>query len=251
MPAAVTAEIRAALAPSGTLRAAINFGNPVLAQSDPATGEARGVTVDIAHELGRRLHVPVQLVTFDAAGKVFAALATDAWDVAFLAIDPKRATEIVFTPPYVVIEGSYLVRNESPLAAIADVDRPGVRIAAGNGSAYELYLTRTLQHAELVRAPSGADAIAQFFRDGLDVLAGVKSPLVRYAKARDDVRVMEGRFMVIEQAMGVPRARAGGAAYLRSLLEELKAGGFVADSLARSGQTDALVAPPARRGVAW
>jgi polar amino acid transport system substrate-binding protein len=241
----VTAEIRTALAPSGTLRAAINFGNPVLAQSDPATGEARGVSVAIARELGRRLQVPVQLVTFDAAGRVFAALANDAWDVAFLAIDPKRATEIAFTPPYVIIEGGYLVRNESPLAAIADVDRPGVRIAAASGSAYELYLTRTLQHAELVRAPSGPEALALFFEDGLDVLAGVKSPLARLAQSRADVRVMDGRFMAIEQAMGVPRARAGGVAHLRSLLEELKASGFVADALARSGQTDALVAPPA------
>jgi polar amino acid transport system substrate-binding protein len=245
MPHDVTAEVRNALAPSGTLRAAINFGNPVLAQQDPATHEPRGVSVDIARELASRLGVPLALVTFDAAGKVFEALQGGAWDVAFLAIDPKRAAEIDFTAPYVIIEGSYMVRTGSPLRAIEDVDRPGVRIAVGNGSAYELYLSRTIRHAELVRAPTGALAIEQFFRDGLEVAAGVKSPLVRYAQAHEGLRVMEGRFMAIEQAMGTPKGRAAGAAYLRGFVEELKASGFVADALARSGQHDAKVAPAA------
>jgi polar amino acid transport system substrate-binding protein len=243
MPEDNLAPVLQELAPSGTLRAAINFGNAVLAQKDPVTGEARGISIDIARELGRRLRVPVELVTFDAAGKVFAALADGAWDVAFLAIDPKRAAEIEFTPPYVLIEGSYLVRADSPLRTIEDVDRPGVRIAVGNGSAYELYLSRTIKHAQIVRAPTGAESIAMFDRDRLDVVAGVKSPLVTYAQTRADVRVMDGRFMVIEQAMGVKRGRTAAVRYLRSLLEELKASGFVAAGLERSGQRDALVAP--------
>src|SRR5207249_4217608 len=136
---------------TGKVRAAINFGNAVLAQKDPATGEPRGVSVDLARELGRRLGVPVELVTFDAAGKVFEAIKAGAWDVAFLAIDPARAAEIAFTAPYVLIEGTYLVRRDSPLRAIDDVDRDGVRIAVGKGAAYDLYLTRTLKHAQLVR----------------------------------------------------------------------------------------------------
>jgi polar amino acid transport system substrate-binding protein len=234
---------RTTLAPKGTLRAAINFGNPVLAQKDPATGEARGVSVDIARELGRRLDVAVDLVAFDAAGKVFEALKAGAWDVAFLAIDPKRATEIDFTAPYVIIEGGYLVPGESPLRTIDDVDRAGVRIAVGNGSAYELYLSRTIKHAEIVRAPTGGEATALFLRDKLEVLAGVKSPLQKFAKTRTDVRVMDGRFMVIEQAMGVPKGRAAGARYVRSMIEELKSSGFVASGLERSGQSDAKVAP--------
>ena len=172
-----TGAVRNELAPTGTLRAAINFGNPVLAQKDPATGEARGVTVDIARELGRRLGVAVDLVGFDAAGKVFEALKAGVWDVAFLAIDPKRATEIDFTAPYVIIEGSYVVPADSALRAIDDVDRAGVRIAVANGSAYELYLSRTIKHAQIVRAPSGNEAIAMFLRDKLEALAGVKSPL--------------------------------------------------------------------------
>ncbi len=245
MPNPVTPDVLAALAPNGTLRAAINFGNPVLAQQDPVTGEARGVSVDIARELGRRLGVPVELVTFDAAGKVFAALPAGAWDVAFLAIDPKRAAEIDFTAPYVIIEGSYMVPADSPLRTIDDVDRAGVRIAVGNGSAYELYLSRTIRHAQLVRAPTGPEAIDLFLRDRLEAAAGVKSPLVAFASAHPGLRVMAGRFMAIEQAMGAPKGRAAGVAYLRALIEELKASGFVADGLARSGQRDAIVAPPA------
>jgi polar amino acid transport system substrate-binding protein len=237
--------VRSELAPTGKLRAAINFGNPVLAQKDPATGEPRGVSVDLARELGRRLGVPVVLVTFDAAGKVFAALKTGAWDIAFLAIDPARAAEIAFTAPYVVIEGTYMVPADSPLRTIEDVDRDGVRVAVGNKSAYDLYLTRTLKRAQLVRVPTSPAAIDIFLQDRLEVAAGVKQPLLQFAKTNPHVRVMDGRFMVIEQAMGTPKGREGGARYLREFVEEMKASGFVAKGLARSGQGDATVAPKA------
>jgi len=233
------------LAPTGKLRAAINFGNPVLAQKDPATGEPRGVSVDLARELGRRLGVPVELVTFDAAGKVFAALKTGAWDIAFLAIDPARATEIAFTAPYVVIEATYLVPADSPLRTIEDVDRDGVRVAVGNKSAYDLYLTRTLKRAQLVRVPTSPAAIDIFLKDKLEAAAGVKQPLLQFAKTHPNVRVMDGRFMAIEQAMGTPRGREAGARYLREFIEEMKASGFVARGLERSGQGDATVAPKA------
>jgi polar amino acid transport system substrate-binding protein len=236
---------RSELAPTGTLRAAINFGNPVLAQKDPATGEARGVSVDLARELGRRLGVPVVLVTFDAAGKVFDALKSGAWDVAFLAIDPARATEIAFTAPYVVIEGTYLVPADSPLRTIADVDRDGVRVAVGNKSAYDLYLTRTLKRAQLVRVPTSPEAIDIFLKDRLEAAAGVKQPLLQFAKTHPHVRVMEGRFMAIEQAVGAPKGREAGARYLRQFVEEMKASGFVAQGLEKSGQGDATVAPKA------
>jgi polar amino acid transport system substrate-binding protein len=236
---------RSELAPTGKLRAAINFGNPVLAQKDPRTGEPRGVSVDLARELGRRLGVPVELVTFDAAGKVFEALKTGAWDIAFLAIDPARAAEIIFTAPYVVIEATYLVPADSPLRTIEDVDRQGVRIAVGNKSAYDLYLTRTLKHAKLVRVPTSPAAIEVFLNDKLEAAAGVKQPLLQFAKAHPNVRVIDGRFMAIEQAMGTPRGREAGARYLREFIEEMKASGFVAKGLERSGQGDATVAPKA------
>ncbi len=236
---------RSELAPTGKLRAAINFGNPVLAQKDPASGEPRGVSVDLARELGRRLGVPVELVTFDAAGKVFDALKTDAWDIAFLAIDPARATEIAFTAPYVVIEGTYLVPADSPLHTIEDVDRDGVRVAVGNKSAYDLYLTRTLKCAKLVRVPTSPEAIDVFLKDKLETAAGVKQPLLQFAKTHPNVRVMDGRFMAIEQAMGTAKGREAGARYLREFIEEMKASGFVARGLQKSGQGDATVAPRA------
>jgi polar amino acid transport system substrate-binding protein len=240
-----TDAVRSELAPTGKLRAAINLGNPILAQKDATTGEVGGVSVDIARELGRRLGVTVDLATYDTAGKAFDAVRTGTVDVAFLAIDPKRAADIDFTAPYVIIEGGYVVPADSPLRAIDDVDRPGIRIAVVNASAYELHLSRTIRHAELVRASTGPESTAMFLRDKLDVLAGVKSPLQKFAKTRTDMRVMDGRFMAIEQAMCVPKGREAGARYLRAMIEELKASGFVASGLERTGQHDARVAPAA------
>jgi polar amino acid transport system substrate-binding protein len=242
----VPADLVKDLAPTGKLRAAINLGNMVLAQKDPATGEPRGITVDLARELARRLGLPLELVTFDAAGKVFDALKTGSWDIAFLAIEPVRAAEIAFTAPYVIIEGVYLVPTNSPRRAVADVDRDGVRIAVNKGSAYDLYLTRTLKYAQLVRGESGIDL---FLRDKLEAAAGVKQPLVEFAKTNPAVRVMDGRFMEIRQAMGTPKLRYQGreaaARYLHAFVEEMKATGFVAKALEQSNQPDAMVAPPA------
>jgi polar amino acid transport system substrate-binding protein len=230
------------LAPTGTLRAGINLGNMVLAQTDEKTGEPKGITVDLARELGRRLGVPVELVRFDAAGKTFEGLKAGALDIVFLAIEPVRAAEVAFTAPYVIIEGVYLVPKDSALKTVGDVDRAGVRVGVNKGSAYDLFLTRTLKAAQLVRGDSGIDL---FVKDKLDAAAGVKQPLVEYAKTNPAVRVMDGRFMEIQQAMGTPVGRAAGAKYLRQFVEEMKASGFVADALKRSNQPDAAVAPPA------
>jgi polar amino acid transport system substrate-binding protein len=236
----------AQLAPQGRLRAAINLGNPVLAQQD-AGGAPRGVSVDLARALGERLGVPVELVVFDAAGRVVEALKTGAWDLAFLAIDPVRAAEIAFTPPYVIIEGTYLVRADSPYRAVEDLDRDGVRIAVGKGAAYDLFLTRALKQAQLVRADTSAAAIDLFVTQGasqgLQAAAGVRHPLAKAAQRHRELRVLDGRFTAIEQALGIPRARAAGSAYLHAFVEEMKASGFVAEALARSGQGEAAVAP--------
>jgi len=239
----VSPDVLKDLAPTGKLRAAINLGNMVLAQKDPATGQPKGITPDLARELGRRLGVPVELVPFDAAGKVFEAVKTGALDVMFLAIEPVRANEIAFTAPYVLIEGVYMVPTDSKIASVADVDRDGIRIGVSRNSAYDLYLTRTLKHATLVR---GDDGIALFVKDKLDAAGGVKQPLVAYAKTNPNVRILDGRFMEIRQAMGTPKGRGdAGARYLGAFIEEMKASGFVADALKRSNQPDAAVAPPA------
>jgi len=241
-PDVVSQETTRDLAPSGALRAAINFANPVLAQKS-ASGEAQGVSVDLARELARRLGVPVELRAYDAAGKVFGDAKTGAWDIAFIARDPQRANDVDFTEPYVIIEGGYLVPVNSPLRTIEDVDRQGVRIAVGRGSAYDLYLGRTLKQAQLVHAPTSPEAPFLFARDKLEAAAGVKQQLQMYAKDHPEVRVMDGRFMLIEQAMATPRGRPLAIRYLREFVDELKASGFVAASLAKSGQKDAAVAP--------
>ncbi len=235
------------LAPTGKLRVALNFGNSVLVQRG-AHGEPQGVTPDLARELGKRLGVAVEFVRYEAAVDVFKAAGAGAWDIAFLAIEPARASEIVFTAPYLIIQGTYMVRKDSPLQDVGDVDKPGIRIAVGVGSAYDLFLTRTINHATIVRAANGGPRamIDLFVADQLDAVAGVRQSLDGYAADHADMRVMKGHFQDIRQAMGTPKkagqAGEAGAQYLRAFVEEMKASGFIAAALERSGQV-AVVAP--------
>jgi polar amino acid transport system substrate-binding protein len=231
------------MAPTGELRAAINFGNPILAVKDPLTGEPRGVSVDLSRELARRLGVPLELVTFTAAGLVVDAVKDRKVDMAFVAIDPVRGADISYTNAYVVIEGAYLVRNDSPIRSNAEVDRAGNRVVVGKGSAYDLYLTRELKAAKLFRAASSPLVTDVFMAEKMEVAAGVKQQLQADAKRVPGVRLLDGRFMVINQAVGVPRGRDATAAYLRNFIEEMKASGFVARALARHGIEGAAVAP--------
>lgn len=250
LPAAAHAETRPMapdptvlhdLAPTGTLRAAINLGNPVLAQGGP-DGPA-GVSVDLARALAARLGVPVAFITYPGAGAVSGSAGSGTWDICFLAIDPKRAEGISFTEPYVLIAGSYLVPAASPLQTPEAVDRDGVRVSVGRGSAYDLFLTRALTHATLVRAPTSAEAVTAFARDGLEVAAGVHQPLAAYAAAYPEVRLLPGHFMEIPQAMGLPVGRAAGAAYLAAFIAQAKRDGLVRRGLEASGQDPELAAP--------
>ncbi|MGW7684236.1 transporter substrate-binding domain-containing protein [Kribbella sp. NPDC054772] len=229
------------LAPTGVLRASINLGNPVLAQGTPdAPG---GVTVDIARELAKRLDLPLELLCFDAARKSFEAMTTGQADLCFLAIEPARAAEVAFTSPYVVIEGVFAVPRDSALTAVADVDAPGVRIGVKQGSAYDLYLTRTLQQATVVR---GVDGVDVFRAEGLEVAAGIRQPISQYVAEHADLRLIDERFMQIQQAVGTSKAKQPETvAYLHDLIEDLKSTGFIAASLAAAGQDSGLVAPPA------
>lgn len=202
------------------------------------------MSVDLAMELAQRLGVPVELVTFDAAGKVFDAARSNAWDIAFLAVDPARAADIGFTAPYLEIEGVYLVPADSPIRGNADVDRDGVRVAVARGSAYDLFLSRTLKRATLVRAPTSPDAVDLFARERLDVSAGVRQQQVAAAARLPNTRLLSERFMAIGQAAGVPRGRDAGLRYVRAFLEEAKASGFIAAALARHRIDGATVAPP-------
>ena len=237
---------RSELAPSGKLRAAINFGNPILAVKDVATGEPRGVSVDLSRELARRLGVPVEFVTYDAAGKVVEGLKAGAWDVAYVAIDPARAVDINYTAAYVVIEGAYLVPQNSPIRSNDEVDRPHVHVVVGTGSAYDLFLTRNLKQAKIVRAPTSPAVTDLLVAQKLEVAAGVKPQLEADARRIPGLRLLDGRFMVINQAMGTPRGRGeAGVKYLREFVEEMKASGFVAQALERHRIDGASVAPRA------
>jgi polar amino acid transport system substrate-binding protein len=231
--------------PTGRLRAAINLGNPILAHP-VAGGGAGGVSVDLAREFARRLGVDLDLVVVDTAGKSVEAVASEHADIGFFAIDPARGADIAFTAPYVLIEGCYLVRNDSPIRANDDVDQAAHRVVVGKGSAYDLYLTRNLRQAQIVRAPSSPAVVPTFLEQGADVAAGVRQQLEADARGQAGLRLLDGRFMVIRQAMGVPKSRGEqAAASLAAFVEEMKASGFVADALARHGIEGASVAPPA------
>ncbi len=234
--------IKALLLPAGKLRAAINYGNPVLAQRGP-DGEPQGVSVALARKLAGRLGVELEIVPFEAAGKVVDAAAGDVWDIGFLAIDPMRADQVAFTTPYVLIEGTYLVRDDGPYTSIGQLDAPGVRISVGKGAAYDLFLSRTLQHAEIVRGPTSASAVDLFLSENLDAAAGVRQPLEAAARQHRGLKVLPGNFTAIRQAMATPARNAAALPFLKAYVEEMKASGFVARALEESGRGDAAVAP--------
>ncbi|GGV00622.1 transporter substrate-binding domain-containing protein [Streptomyces spectabilis] len=237
----IDAEISRGLAPDGVLRASINLGNPVLAQG--SAEEPAGVTVELAREVAARLGVPVRFLCFDAARKSYAAMAEGRADLCFLAVDPDREEEVAFSAPYVHIEGAYAVPVESSFVSAADVDQDGVRIGVKKGSAYDLYLSRALRYAAVVR---GDEGVGVFHAEGLEVAAGIRQPLAAHVARHDGLRLLEPAFMTIRQAMGTPKERGPKAAgFLSELVGELVASGFVADALRRSGQDPALAAPVA------
>jgi polar amino acid transport system substrate-binding protein len=237
--------ITSAFAPTGVLRASINLGNPILAYADPATGLPSGVSVDLARGLAQQLGLALELVAFDSAGKSVEAVTSEAADIGFFAVDPVRGAGISFTAPYVLIEGSYMVADASPIRSNAEVDREGIRVAVGKGSAYDLYLTRELRHASIVRAPTSPTVVDTFVAQGLEVAAGVKQQLEADARRVPGLRLLPGRFMVIQQAMGLPRSRSAAAvATLLAYVEAMKKNGFVEDALKRHRIQGASVAPP-------
>ena len=231
-------------APTGRLRASINLGNPILARWDDQSGAPVGVSVDIATELAARLELPLDLVVFDAAGKSVEAVTAEVADFGFFAIDPLRGQGISFTAPYVLIEGCYLVHASSSFAKNEDVDAAGVRLVVGKGSAYDLFLSREIKNATIERAPTSPTVVDEFIRSSADVAAGVKQQLQADAKRYGGLRLLEGRFMVIQQAMGLPKARSEAAvSYLKDFVESIKGSGFVANALNKHNIDGASVAP--------
>jgi polar amino acid transport system substrate-binding protein len=235
-----------ALAPGGTLRASVNVGNPVLASRDAPGGEPTGVSVDLARVLARQLGVRLELVVFEKAAASVDAVRRESADVGFFAIDPARSEGLLFTAPYVLIEGSYLVPESSALTDNAQVDSAGQRISVGAGSAYDLFLTREIRQAAIVRLDGAEPALAAVRAGDVGVAAGVRQVLEAETRREPGVRLLPGRFMVIRQAMGIPASRGDQAqALLAGFVEDMKASGFVADALSRHGIEGAVVAPAA------
>lgn len=233
-----------AFTPTGALRASINLGNPILANRDAASGEPVGVSIDLARAFADRLGVSVELVVFEKAAASVDAVRNDKADIGFFAIDPARSEGLRFTAPYVLIEGSYLVPAGSAIRDNDAVDREGQRIAVGSGSAYDLFLTREIGQAQIVRV-QGAQGVMECLRAGqAEVAAGIRQVLEAEAARDGGLRLLPGRFMVIQQAMGTPASRGpDAAAALAAFVEEMKASGFVAEALARHRVQGASVAP--------
>ncbi|MBN3563714.1 ABC transporter substrate-binding protein [Aliamphritea spongicola] len=239
------------LAPSGRLRVAINLGNPVLAQRNPHTNEPQGISVELAKRLAKQLGLVMEIIEYDAAGKVVEALDSenpaDHWDLAFLARDPLRGETIGFTRPYVLIEGCYLVRKDSDINSNLDLDQPGMRVSVNKGAAYDLHLSRNLVQAEVVRAENGKTATEIFLEQGLDAAAGVRQSLTQIAADNPELKVLDENFMTIDQAMCVPKTTLCGnnciaQEYLQDFVREQKRNGFIRRWLNSNGQHNVTVA---------
>ena len=242
----ITPTVVSELAPTGKLRVGINYGNFLLVTSYSPGADPRGPAPDLARELGRRVGVAVEFVAYDTAGKLADAVKTGAWDVAFLGAEPQRAGEIAFTAAYLEIPATYLVPAGSPIRAVADVDREGVRIAVTERAAYELYLSRTIKHATLVRVAGLDGAFNAFVAQKLDALAGLKPRLLTDVEKLPGARLLEGQFTAVQQAIGAPKGREAASRFLRAFVEEAKASGLVAEAIARNHVHGVAVAPPAR-----
>jgi len=241
----ITPAVRSELAPSGTLRVGLNHGNFLLVTPGSSATDPRGVAPDLARELARRLGVPIDFSKFATAGALGDAVSTGAWDVAFLGAEPQRANEIAFTAAYLEIPATYLVPAGSTIRSIAEVDKPGVRIAVSDKSAYELWLSRNIKHAELKRT-QGIDASYELFvNERLEVLSGLRPRLLSDVQKLPGARILDGQFAAVQQAVGTPKPREAGAAYLKKFVEDVKASGVVAEAIKRNNAQGVSVAPPA------
>jgi polar amino acid transport system substrate-binding protein len=234
---------RSELTPTGRLRVGINFGNTVLLRKDEA-GSATGIAVDLAEELARRLDAPIDFITYEAAGQLADGARQGAWDVAFLAADPDRTNQITFTSPYLEIDSTYLVPAESSFRTPAELDRDGIRIAVSKRSAYDLFLSRSLKHAQLVHAAGPSASVELFFSEQLDALAGIRPMLVDVAAQHAGTRVLEGRFSVVRQAIGTPQGRDIAAAYLNGFVEDIIASGLLAKIIEMNRVSGVSIAEP-------
>jgi polar amino acid transport system substrate-binding protein len=220
------------------------MANFLLVTGRTADGDPEGVAPDMASEIAARLGVPVSFVPFESPGLLADEAANDVWDIGLIGAEPARAERISFTAAYVEIEATYLVPSGSPLQAISDVDKKGVRIAVSARSAYDLYLSRHIENAELIRAEGLNASYDLFVNDKLDALAGLRPRLISDVEKLPGARVLDGRFTAVQQAIGTPHGREAGAAFLRDFVEEAKSSGLVARLIERHSVHGLSVAPP-------
>ena len=244
-PSIVEKSIVAELAPTGVLRAGINMSNFLLVSGTSASGDPVGVASDMARAIADRLGVPVAYQKFPRPGELADAADDGVWDIGLIGAEPARAQKIAFSPAYVEIASTYLVPAGSPLRTIEEVDRPGIRIAVTARTAYELWLSRHIRHAELVMSESLDAAMEQFVAEQLDALAGLKPRLLKDVEKLPGARILDGQFSAVQQAIGTLRPREAGAAFLRDFVEEAKASGLVASLIERHRIQGLSVAPPA------
>jgi polar amino acid transport system substrate-binding protein len=240
----VSQQVTTELAPTGVLRAGLNLSNFLLVTGKTAAGEPTGVAPDMAREIAERLGVPVQYVTYKTPGELADAAETGAWDIGLIGAEPQRAEKIAFSPAYVEIEATYLVPAGSPLKALADVDKPGVRVAVTGRSAYGLWLDRNIRHATLIKTGTLDSAYERFVADKLDALAGLRPRLLADVEKLPGARILDGKFAAVQQAIGTGRSNAAAAAFLRDFVEEMKASGFVQGLIDKHKVRGLTVAPP-------
>lgn len=229
----LSVQAKAELAPTGVLRAGINMGNFLLVTGRTPEGDPDGVSPDMARAIAARLGVPLRLVPFKSPGELGDAAGTGAWDIGLIGAEPQRAEKIEFTPAYAEIEATYLVPPGSTLQTVDEVDRPGNRIAVSARSAYGLWLERNIKQATLVRFEAGQDVFGTFLADGLEAFAALRPGLIDDVKRLPGARVLDGHFSVVQQAVGTGKGNTEGVAFLRAVVAEAIASGFVAGLIAK------------------
>ncbi len=239
--------LRSELAPGGVLRVGINLSNFLLVSGRGPAGEPVGVAPDLGREIAERLDAAVAYVPYPTPGALADAIWRDECDIGLIGAEPARAERIAFSPAYVEIDATYLVRDGSALDTVAAVDRPGIRIAVTARTAYDLWLERHIRHATLVRSETFDTAFEAFSTGGLDALAGLRARLLEDAGRMPGARLLDGRFAAVQQAIAIARGRQAGAAFLSGFVEEAKASGLVARLIERHKVAGLSVAPPAER----
>ncbi len=232
-----TSNILSELAPTGTLRAGLNMANKLLNSGQTSAGEPDGVAPDMAHAIAEMLGIDVKLIQFSSPGELADQAGNNIWDIGFIGAEPSRAKTIDFTDAYVEIEATYLVPEGSTFTTVDEVDSTGTRIAVSGRSAYDLYLSRNLQTAELVRAQGVAGAVELFNTGEYDALAALRPALIAELKAGNipNARLLDGRFTAVQQAIGVPKGRLAAAAYLAQFVNDAKSSGLVAGLIDKHG----------------